>query len=173
MIIVYTGDGKGKTSAALGTVLRASGYHLKTCIIQFIKDGTQYGEHHALEHSLSDFVDVYQAGVGFYKLPGDEHSEIDHQEAASEALKFALKKMKDKSYDILVLDEIITAQNVKLVSEEEVLNIIEKLPKKLHLILTGRGASKAVIEAADLVTEMKEIKHPFQKQEPAVEGIDF
>ncbi len=173
MIIVYTGDGKGKTSAALGTVLRASGYHKKTCIIQFIKDGTQYGEHHALEQGLGDFVDVYQAGIGFYNLPGDEHSEIDHIKAAAEAMVFAKKKMKDKSYDILVLDEIVTAMSVNLVSEEDILALIKKLPKKLHLILTGRGASDALIKAADLVTEMREIKHPFQKQEPAVEGIDF
>ncbi|MFA6618364.1 MAG: cob(I)yrinic acid a,c-diamide adenosyltransferase [Candidatus Neomarinimicrobiota bacterium] len=173
MIIVYTGDGKGKTSAALGTVLRASGYHLKTCIIQFIKDGTQYGEHHAMEQCLGDFVDVYQAGIGFYKLPGDENSETDHKEAAKEALKFAKKKMKDKSYDILLLDEIITAQNVGLVSEADLLEMMKKLPKKLHLILTGRGASKAVIEAADLVSEIKEIKHPYQENKPAVEGIDY
>lgn len=173
MIIVYTGDGKGKTSAALGTVLRASGYHLKTCIIQFIKDGTQYGEHHAMEQCLGDFVDVYQAGIGFYKLPGDENSETDHKEAVKEALKFAKKKMKDKSYDILLLDEIITAQNVGLVSEADLLEMMKKLPKKLHLILTGRGASKAVIEAADLVSEIKEIKHPYQENKPAVEGIDY
>lgn len=173
MIIVYTGNGKGKTSAALGTVLRASGYHLKTCIIQFIKDGSQYGEHHAIQHSLSDFVDVYQAGIGFYKLPRDDYSEIDHKEAAKEALKFARKKIKDKSYDIIVLDELITAQNVGLIFEDEVLDVMKALPKKLHLILTGRGASEAVIKAADLVTEMKEIKHPYQQEKEAVEGIDY
>lgn len=173
MIIVYTGNGKGKTSAALGTVLRAAGYHKSTCIVQFIKDGTQYGEHHAIEHHLKDFVDAYQAGIGFYKLPGDEHSEQDHLKAASEALKFARKKIRSKKYDIVVLDEILTAQMVNLVDEKDVLDIINSFPEGMHLIMTGRGASEAVIENADLVTEMKEVKHPFQNQEPPVEGIDF
>lgn len=173
MIITYTGNGKGKTSAALGTALRAAGYHNRTCIVQFIKDGTQYGEHHAIEHHLSDFVEAYQAGIGFYKLPGDEHSEQDHLKAAAEALKFVRKKIKSKKYDIIILDEILTAQMVALVKEEDVLDIMTEFPTGMHLILTGRGASPAVIERSDLVTEMKEIKHPFQNDEPPVEGIDF
>ncbi len=173
MIIAYTGNGKGKTSAALGTILRAAGYHHHSCIIQFIKDGSQYGEHHAINHHLKDFVEIYQAGIGFYKLPGDEHSESDHIKAAEEAIKFAYKMIKSKKYDIVVLDEILTAQMVDLIEEEEVIKIIKSIPKKLHLILTGRGATDPVIEKCDLVTEMKEIKHPFQKEEPAVEGIDF
>lgn len=173
MIISYTGNGKGKTSAALGTALRASGYHKKTCIIQFIKDGSQYGEHHAINHNLSDFIDIFQAGIGFYKLPGDEHSETDHLEAAAEAMTFAKKMIKSKKYDMVILDEILTAQMVKLVKEEDILALIKSIPKRLHLILTGRGATDEIIDASDLVTEMKEIKHPFQKQEPAVEGIDY
>lgn len=173
MIITYTGNGKGKTSAALGTALRAAGYHKKTCIVQFIKDGSQYGEHHAINHHLEGFVDIFQAGIGFYKLPGDEHSEEDHIKAATEALKFAKKMIKSKKYDIVILDEILTAQMVQLVQDDDILDIIAMLPKKLHLILTGRGASEAIIERSDLVTEMKEIKHPFQKNEPAVEGIDY
>jgi len=173
MIIVYTGNGKGKTSAALGTVLRAAGYHKKTCIVQFIKDGTQYGEHHAIEQNLTDFVEAYQAGIGFYKLPGDEHSEEDHMKAASEAMKFTRKKIKSKKYDIIVLDEILTANMVKLVDENEVLELMDSIPEGMHMILTGRGATEALIEKADLVTEMKEIKHPFQNGEPPVEGIDF
>ena len=173
MIITYTGNGKGKTSAALGTALRAAGYHKKTCIVQFIKDGTQYGEHHAIQHHLEGFVDIFQAGIGLSKLPGDEHSEEEHIKAAAEALIFAKKMIKSKKYDIVILDEILTAQMVQLVQDEDILDIIERLPKKVHLILTGRGASEAIIEKSDLVTEMKEIKHPFQKEEPPVEGIDY
>lgn len=157
----------------LGTVLRAAGYHKRSCIVQFIKDGTQYGEHHAINHHLKDFVEVYQAGIGFYKLPGDEHSEADHIKAAKEAMKFTLKKIKSKAYDIVVLDEVLTAVMVKLVDEGELLDLMAGIPEDLHLILTGRGAGEAVIEKADLVTEMKEIKHPFQNGDPAVEGIDF
>ncbi len=173
MVIVYTGNGKGKTSAALGTALRAAGYHKKTCIIQFIKDGTQYGEHHAIVHHLKDFIEAYQAGIGFYKLPGDKHSEADHHKAAGEALKFAVKKIKSKEYDIILLDEVLTACMVELVDEKDILKIIEMVPKGMHLILTGRGAGEKIIEKADLVTEMKEVKHPFQNNEPPVEGIDY
>lgn len=173
MIIVYTGNGKGKTSAALGTLLRAAGYFKKTCIIQFIKDGSQYGEHHAVRHFLKDFVDMYQAGIGFYKLPGDCHEEIDHRRATTEALELAEKKMRSGKYDLLILDEILTAGMVKLLSEEDILKLMRSVPETLHLILTGRGATQAVIDAADLVTDMQEIKHPFQKKESAVKGIDY
>ncbi len=173
MLIIYTGNGKGKTSAALGTVLRAAGYLKRSCIVQFIKDGTEYGEHHAISHNLKDLVDVFQAGIGFYKLPGDGHSEADHKKAASEAMKFARKKMGSKKYDILVLDEVLTAVMVGLVEEKELLDLLEGVPDGLHLILTGRGATKALIDRADLVTEMLEVKHPFQKNEPASEGIDY
>lgn len=173
MKIIYTGNGKGKTSAALGTMLRSVGYHRKTCIIQFIKDGSQYGEHHAVNHFLRDFVDMYQTGIGFYKLPEDRHEEIDHKKAAAEALELAHKKIRSKAYDLLILDEILTASMVKLVSETEVLELMRKVPETLHLILTGRGATEAMIEAADLVTDMQEIKHPFQKKQNAAEGIDY
>lgn len=173
MKIIYTGNGKGKTSAALGTMLRSVGYHRKTCIIQFIKDGSQYGEHHAVNHFLSDFVDMYQAGIGFYKLPGDRHEDIDHKKAAAEALELAREKMSSKAYDLLILDEILTAAMVKLITEAEVLEIMRDVPGTLHLILTGRGATAAMIEAADLVTDMQEVKHPFQKKQSAVEGIDY
>ncbi len=173
MILVYTGNGKGKTSAALGTVLRATGYNKKVCIIQFIKDSSQYGEHHAINHFLSDFVDVFYGGIGYYKLPGDKHEDIDHLKAAQETLKLAYKMIKSKKYDLLVLDEIITALMVKLVNEKEILDILDAAPDTLHVILTGRGATQGIIERADLVTDMQEVKHPFQKKEPAVEGIDY
>lgn len=173
MKIIYTGNGKGKTSAALGTMLRTAGYHRKTCIIQFIKDGSQYGEHHAVNHFLKDFVDMYQAGIGFYQLPGDRHEEIDHLKAAAEALELAHAKIRSKDYDLLILDEILTAAMVKLIKEEEVLEIMYAVPDSLHLVLTGRGATEAMIEAADLVTDMREVKHPFQKNQSAAEGIDY
>jgi cob(I)alamin adenosyltransferase len=173
VIIIYTGNGKGKTSAALGTMLRTAGYLKKTCIIQFIKDGSQYGEHHAVKHFLKDFVDMYQEGIGFYKLPGDRHDESDHRQAAAEALELAEKKMRSGHYELLILDEILTALMVRLISEDQILALIHSLPADLHLILTGRGATQALIDAADLVTEMQEIKHPFQRNEKAVEGIDY
>jgi cob(I)alamin adenosyltransferase len=173
MRIIYTGNGKGKTSAALGTMLRMTGYLRKTCLIQFIKDGSQYGEHHAVNHFLGDFVDMYQAGMGFYQLPEDEHEDIDHRKAAEEALELAKEKIRSKQYDLLILDEILTAVTVQLLTERDILEIMKYTPEELHLVLTGRGASEAMVRAADLVTEMKEIKHPFQENKNAAEGIDY
>jgi len=173
MIILYTGNGKGKTSAALGTVMRTAGYGRSSCIIQFIKDGSEYGEHHTLHDRLTGLVDVFQTGKGFYKIPGDKYEETDHLKAAEEGFAFAEQMIASGKYDLIVLDEIITAVMVKLLKEEDVLNLIEKTAGKPHLVLTGRGASEKMIAAADLVTEMSEIKHPFSKKQQAVEGIDY
>jgi cob(I)alamin adenosyltransferase len=173
MIILYTGNGKGKTSAALGTVLRSVGYGKKSCIIQYIKDGSQYGEHHSLEHHLKEFVDVFQTGKGFYKLPGDKYDEIDHLKAASEALIFSKEMIVSGKYDLIVLDEIITAVMAGLLKENDAIELMKIIPDKMHLLMTGRGATEKMIENADLVTDMQEIKHPFSKDQSAVKGVDY
>ncbi|MFO7841127.1 MAG: cob(I)yrinic acid a,c-diamide adenosyltransferase [Fidelibacterota bacterium] len=173
MIIVYTGNGKGKTSAALGTVFRASGYFKKSCIIQFIKDGSQYGEHYAVQHYLSDLVDMFQAGKGFYKIAGDKFEETDHKKAAAEAMELAYRMLGSKKYDLIVLDEILTAGMVKLIAQKEIIDLIHAVPDTVHCILTGREAGQDVVKKADLVTDMQEIKHPYQLKKPAQEGIDY
>ncbi len=173
MIIVYTGNGKGKTSAALGTVLRASGYIKRSGIIQFVKDGTQYGEHHAVRHYLNDVVDMFQAGIGFHDVPGDDQEEIDHEKAVREAMELAYRILESEKYDLLVLDEILTAAMAGLVGKEAILKLVRTVPDDVHCILTGRGAERDIIEYADLVTEMQEVKHPFQKHKNLTEGIDY
>lgn len=176
LVIVYTGDGKGKTSAALGNVFRALGHGWKVLIIQFFKGDwpVVFGElESAKAHSN---LEIVQLGKGFVKIMGDKKPFSEHQAAADEAIRFAKDRIYSGQYDLVVLDEVNCAVDyldVQLVDLKDLLEIIEKKPAHTHLILTGRSAKPEVIEKADLVTEMKEIKHPFQKGIPAQKGIDF
>ena len=172
LVIVYTGDGKGKTTASLGLCVRAVGYDLKVCIIQFIKGSWKYGELDGIKR-LAPNVELYQKGLGFVGIIDDKLDKSEHIRAAGEALEFAREKMHSGSYNIVILDEINVAINLKLIEISDVVNIIENKPKSLDLVLTGRSASKEIIDRADLVTEMKELKHPFQKGIKAKKGIDF
>ncbi len=172
LLLVNTGNGKGKTTAALGTVLRAVGYQWKVSIIQFMKGTWHYGELDGIK-LLSDYVKLRPLGKGFYKILDDSATEEEHREAAVLALQEAEKEMLSGEYQLIVLDEVLVAVMVGLLSEEELLAFIEKRPADMHVILTGRGATKKVMELADLVTEMKEIKHPYQKGILAQKGIDF
>jgi len=170
LVIVYTGNGKGKTTAALGLTLRASGYNKKILIVQFIKSWFT-GEKKSIEKLPN--VDFYQMGKGFVKILGDKKPIEDHKRSAQNALKFAQEKIRSSKYDVLILDEINVAIREKLIPISKVINLIKNKPKELDLVLTGRNAHKKIIELADLVTEMKEIKHPFQKGIKAKVGIDF
>lgn len=170
LTIVYTGNGKGKTTAALGLALRASGYHEKTLIIQFIKSWFT-GEKQALEKL--PYVDFYQKGKGFVKILGDKKPISAHQKSAEKALKFAQEKISANIYDVVILDEINVALHEKLIPLSKVMQLIKNKPNYLNLVLTGRNAPKEIMDLADLVTEMKEIKHPFQKGLKAKAGIDF
>jgi cob(I)alamin adenosyltransferase len=171
LVIVYTGDGKGKTTAALGTALRAAGHGKKTLIIQFIKSFKSYGE--------SKFVKKYDCGIeiktmgkGYVKIKGDRFPIEEHRKAARKAFEFAKSQISSKKYDIIVLDEINIALDKELLTLKDVTDLIKQKPPDLHLILTGRGASKKLIQLADLVSEVKEIKHPFKKGIPAQKGIE-
>ena len=176
MILVYTGDGKGKTSAALGNVFRALGHGWRVLVIQFFKGDwpVVFGElESAKKH---ENLEVLQLGKGFVKIMGDQKPFREHKAAADEAIKLAKEKIYSGKYELVVLDEVnyaIDYLDVKLVDLKDVLEIIERKPAKTHLILTGRNAKPEIIEKADLVTEMKEIKHPFQKGVKAQKGIDF
>ncbi len=176
LVLVYTGDGKGKTSAALGNAFRALGHGFKVLIIQFFKGDwpVVFGELEAAKAHAN--LEILQLGKGFVKIMGDKKPFSEHQMAAGEAVKLAKDKIFSGKYDLVVLDEInyaVDYLDVKLVDLKDVLEMIEKKPAKTHLILTGRNAKPEVIERADLVTEMKEIKHPFQKGIQAQKGIDF
>ncbi|MEO2219984.1 MAG: cob(I)yrinic acid a,c-diamide adenosyltransferase [Nitrosopumilus sp.] len=172
LTIVYTGKGKGKTTAALGIALRATGYKKKICMIQFIKGSWHYGEMDSSKRLEPEF-EMIAIGKGFVGIIDDKSSKIDHEKVAKEAIKISNEKIQSGKYDIVILDEINYAVNLNLITLDDVLNLIRTKPQKLDLILTGNYAKNEVIEAADLVTEMREIKHPFQRGIKAKEGIDF
>jgi cob(I)alamin adenosyltransferase len=172
LIIVYTGKGKGKTTAALGIVLRAIGYGKKICMIQFIKGSWHYGEMYSSKRLEPEF-EMIAIGKGFIGIIDDKSTKEEHKEIAREAMKISIEKIQSEKYDIIILDEINYAINLDLVKIEDVINMINSKPRKLDLILTGNYAKKEIIELADLVTEMREIKHPFQIGVKAKKGIDF
>ena len=172
LVIVYTGNGKGKTTAALGLSIRAVGYNEKVCIVQFIKGSWKYGELDGIK-KLAPNVELYQKGLGFVGIIDDKLDKSEHIRAAGEAVKFAREMVESGKYDIVILDEINVAIHLGLIPVEELLKIIDDKPELLDLVITGRNAREEVIEKADLVTEMREIKHPFQKGILAQKGIDF
>jgi cob(I)alamin adenosyltransferase len=169
LVQVYTGDGKGKTSAAFGLALRAIGRGLKVYIIQFIKGGFDYGELYVIDKLPNLTLKAFGRGKFVTRQPPSE----EDVKLAEEALHLAEKTIKSGKYDLVILDEINVALNLKLISLEKVLELIKNKPKHVELVLTGRYAPQEIIEVADLVTEMREVKHPFKKGCQAREGIEF
>lgn len=165
---VYTGDGKGKTTVAIGLAVRAAGAGLQVRIVQFMK-GQVYSELKALER-FSNCIEIHQTG-GTKCIRKDEITEKDRQEALR-GLDVARRFLQDSSVDLLILDEILVAHWFDLVSRDDVLSLIEEKPDTMELILTGRKAPQAVIDRADLVTDMQEIKHYYQKGISARKGIE-
>jgi len=172
LVIVYTGHGKGKTTAALGMCVRAAGYKKKVRIIQFIKGTWKYGEMDGIK-LLEPYVEMEQRGKGFVGIVDDKEDISTHIRAAAEALEYSREAVMSGKYDHVILDEINVALQLNLIKVEDVLKLIDDKPSELHLILTGRDAPQELIERADLVTEMKEIKHPFQKGILAQQGVDY
>jgi len=177
LTIVYTGEGKGKTSAALGAALRALGHGWKVLMIQFFKGDwpVVYGELE-LAKRLHPQFEVLQLGRGFVKIMGDKKPFSEHLEAAKAALALTREKLFSGQYDLIILDEVNYALgylDFKLIELEDVLQLIRTKPPGLHLILTGRNAPPEIVEVADLVTEMREIKHPMKRGVPAQQGIDY
>ena len=177
LTIVYTGNGKGKTSAALGAAMRALGHGWRVLIIQFFKGDwpVVYGELELAKKLYPQF-EVLQFGRGFVKIMGDKKPFEEHVEAAKAALTLTRERMLSGQYDLIILDEVIYALgylDFKLIDLKDVLQLIREKPPQMHLILTGRNAPPEIVEAADLVTEMMEIKHPMKKGIPAQQGIDY
>lgn len=171
LILVNTGNGKGKTTAALGLGMRAWGQGFKVLVVQFIKGNWKYGELEAARRMGPDFV-IRQMGEGF--VQGCTEGELpSHQQAAAEALQAAKVEIASENWDMIILDEINYAIKFGLVAVEEVVGLLETKPSCLHVVLTGRDAHAAIIDKADLVTEMKEIKHPYKKGIKAQKGIEF
>lgn len=171
-VIVYTGEGKGKTTASLGIALRAAGYGMKVCMIQFVKGSWFTGELKS-SRSLAPNFRIIRAGKGFVGILGDKKPLSKHIAAAKKALRTSEKIIGSGLYDIVILDEINYALNRKLIGVRAVLALIRRKPAHVCLVLTGRGAPRRIIDAADLVTEMRKIKHPYDKGMTARKGIDF
>ena len=169
LIQVYTGDGKGKTSAALGLALRAVGRGLKVYVVQFIKGGFDYGELHSAKHLENFELKAFGHGKFITEKPPKEKD----VKAASDALAWAEKVVESGEYDVVVLDEVNVALSLSLISISDVIALLKKKPKHVELILTGRNAPPEIIETGDLVTEMLEIKHPFKEGKLPREGIEY
>ncbi len=172
LVIIFTGDGKGKTSAALGIALRASGHKMYVSVVQFIKSTSETGEVRAAER-LAPELELISLGKGFVNCCGGTTPMYEHKKAAEAALTLARQRMLSGGWDVLILDEINTAVTLRLLDVAAVLDLIRNKPPKLHLILTGRNAHPDVVTLADLVTEMRSLKHPYDKGESARKGIDF
>jgi cob(I)alamin adenosyltransferase len=169
LVQVYTGNGKGKTSAAFGLALRALGRGLKVYVIQFIKGGFDYGELYMVEKLPNIKLKAFGRGRFITEKPPEKKD----VKLAEEALTLAEEIVKNDEYDIVILDEINVALNLSLVTLERVLKLIKNKPKHVELVLTGRYAPPEIIEIANLVTEMREIKHPFNKGYQARKGIEY
>jgi cob(I)alamin adenosyltransferase len=168
-IQIYTGNGKGKTTAALGQAMRAAGNGLKTFIVQFMKD-YPYGEIKSIKH-LSDCIRLEHYGNDRFVFRKKQPDDKDIT-AAQQALKQARKAMLSAEYDIVIMDEVCVAIHFGLLRNEDVVSILVEKPPKVELILTGRYCPAAIIEKADLVTDMLEIKHYYQKGVVARRGIE-
>jgi len=175
MILINTGNGKGKTTASLGVALRALGYGKKVVMVQFIKGPWKSGEDlfaKACNIPASKFR-IIKTGKGFVNLPGDKLPFKEHKKAAEDGLQEAKKLIASKKYDLVILDEINNAVELKLITAKSVTDLLKKVPESIDVILTGRNAPKSFIALADTVTEMNEIKHAFSKGIKAKRGVDF
>ncbi len=172
LTVVYTGNGKGKTTAALGMALRTVGWGGKVLVIQFIK-AWKTGEHKAIEEYLKEKITIIPAGEGFVGIMGDRKPRDTHKASAQNALKYAKKEIMSKKWQTVVLDEINGAIEGGLVRLKDVLDLIKSRPDEMNLVLTGREAKQEIIDQADLVTEMKKIKHPYDAGILAKKGVDF
>lgn len=172
LIIVHTGPGKGKTTAALGTAFRAVGQGMKVLMVQFIKGSWHYGELDAAQLLGDGRFQILPMGRGFVKV-GAEKPDPEDIRLVEQAWEFADGKIQSGEFDLVILDEINYAVSYKMLDAEKVVEALKRKPPMVHVILTGRNAHPAIVEAADLVTEMREVKHPYQKGIVAQRGIEY
>lgn len=168
MIIIFTGDGKGKTSAALGTALRASGWQKRVAILQFIKGNKQTGEWQAIK-KLGN-IDIFQF-LNDHNLYIAE-PEQKHRESMNEAIAHLKSILQEEKYDLVILDEINNAIHHQLLDPDQIVTLLKSYPK-IDFILTGRNLDRKLLALADTVTEMRKIKHPFDSKTMAKKGIDY
>ncbi len=169
LVAVFTGNGKGKTTASLGLVFRALGHGHRVCVIQFIKGSWKYGE---LETAgkFPDQLDFHVMGRGFTWKSDDLEKD---KRVAREAWDFAKKVIEDNEHSMVILDELTYLPHYKIIEEDKILAVLRDKPREMHVVVTGRYASDKLVELADLVTEMKEVKHPYQAGIKAQKGFEF
>jgi len=172
LIVVITGSGKGKTTTALGIAVRACGHNLRTSIIQFMKGDIYAGEWDGIK-KMNCQVELIPTGKGFCGIQGNPYPYKEHRKNAQEAIELARQKMGSGQFDVLILDEINNALSLHLVDLEQVVEMIQTKPPRMHLVLTGRDAHPQVIELADTVSEIVEIKHAYRKGISPQPGIDY
>lgn len=169
LVQVFTGNGRGKTSAAMGAVLRAIGQGLRVFIVFFMKGDYPYGEQKALAH----LPNVTMARFGFESFVDPKNVKEEEKEEARKALAAAWEAMRSGEYNLVILDEVNIAAAWGLVTVDEVVRLVQDRPQAVELILTGRYADEKLIELADLVTEMTEVKHPYQEGVRARRGFEY
>lgn len=172
LVVVLTGHGKGKTTSAMGMVLRASGHGMRVCIIQFMKGDLYSGEWDGVK-LLGDRVELHVTGKGFCGIQGNPYPHAEHRRNAQDAIALALEKLRSDQFDLMVLDEINNALQLKLVDLQQVMAVLDARPQRLHLVLTGRDAHPAVIERADTASRVDEIKHAYRRDIEPQPGIDY
>lgn len=172
LVVVITGNGKGKTTTAFGIAVRACGHNMKVCIIQFMKGDIYSGEWDGVK-KMGCEVELISTGKGFCGIQGNPYPFSEHRRNAQDAVQLTRLKMDVGGFDIIILDEINNALHLKLVDLEQVLEIIRRKPPLMHLVLTGRDAHPEVIGLADTVSEVQEIKHAYQKGIEPQPGIDY
>lgn len=170
LILLYTGDGKGKTTASFGLALRAIGHGEKVYMIQFMKGSENYGEIQAVRKYLPGF-ELVQKGMDKFVKKGDPDAE--DLRLAREGIDLARKVISEGKYDLVILDEINVAVNFGLISEDAVLDLISLKPDHVTIVLTGRYASEKIMEKADMISEVKEVKHHYKKGIAAQPGIEY
>lgn len=171
LLIIHTGAGKGKTTAALGTAMRAAGNGMRVLVLQFLKGSWHYGELDAAERFNGDLV-IRQMGRGFVKVGGAETDPEDLR-LVQEAWQDAVREMQSGDWDLIVLDEINYAIGYEMLDAHAVADALKERPQMLHVILTGRNAHPLLVELADTVTEMREVKHAYTRGILAQRGIEF
>lgn len=174
MILVFTGNGKGKTTSCLGHMVRMTGYGKRAIMFQFIKGEWTSGEHLFVKSpTYKGKFEIVQGGKGFVGILGDKKLFSTHQKEAHETLEKIHKAILSKKWDMIVLDEINVAVELKLLRASEVLTVIKDAPTSCTIILSGRNAPKSFITHADYVSEIQEVKHPYQKGKLAEKGVDY
>ena len=171
LIVVITGNGKGKTTAALGIALRACGHGMRVCIIQFMKGDLYAGEWDGVKRMNCD-IELHATGKGFCGIQGNPYPWAEHRANAQDAIDLVREKLTG-GYDVLILDEINNALRLKLVDLEQVLDILTSKPPLMHLVLTGRDAHPQVLELADTASEVRELKHAYRQGIEPQPGIDY